>query len=439
MADTARQAACRVLARCRKNAAWSEEAIRAEISRSGLNENDAALCSKISIGVLQNSSLLDYYINCYSNTPTGKLNPKVLDILRLSAYQILFLDKIPVFAAVNEGVKLCKAGENSKAAGLVNAVLRRIAEQRTELPEVPGKGTAQYLSTVYSHPLWLAEMCIREHGYDFTEHFLAANNEQAPIFAHINPLRRERDLCSELSGFGAEATEFPSCIRLRTTAGITETAAFRDGAFYIQDLAAHLAAVAGNPQPGMTVLDACAAPGGKSVACAMRMGNRGRIISCDIHEKKLRMIEENAQRLGISIIDTLPMDARKPYEGMKDIADLVIADVPCSGLGVIRRKPEIRWKPQAEINRLPEIQSDILEGLFPCVKAGGVLVYSTCTIRREENGDVIDAFLSRHPDFSLEAFVLPVLGSVPEGRITLWPHIHDTDGFFICKLRKQYD
>lgn len=439
MADTARQAVCRVLARCRKDGAWSEEAIRGEIHKSGLKESDAALCSKISMGVLQNSSLLDYYIGCYSNTPVEKLSPKVLDILRLSAYQILFLDKIPAFAAVNEGVKLCKTGETRKAAGLVNAVLRRIAEHRAELPEVPGKGTAQYLSIMYSHPLWLVETCVKEHGYDFTERFLAANNEQAPIFAHINPLKQERNLCTELSEFGAEPTAFPGCIRLRTTAGIAETAVFRDGAFYIQDLAARLATVAGDPQPGMTVLDACAAPGGKSVSCAMRMENRGRIISCDIHEKKLRMIQENAERLGITIIETMTMDARKPYDGMKHMADLVIADVPCSGLGVIRRKPEIRWKPETEINRLPEIQQDILEGLAPCVKAGGVLVYSTCTVRREENGDVIEAFLSRHPDFSPEAFDLQTVGLVPEGRITLWPHIHGTDGFFICKMRKQYD
>lgn len=439
MADTARQTAFRVLTRCRKNGSWSEDTIRAEIKKSALNEKDTALCSKISMGVMQNIELLDFYIDSFCTTPVGKLDPKVLDILRLSAYQIAFLDKIPPFAAVDEGVKLCKAESNVKAAGLVNAVLRRIVEQRTALPEVPNPGTVQHLATKYSHPLWLAEECVAEYGYGFTEAFFAANNRQAPVFAHANPLKPAIDLLADLSEFGAEETDLAGCVRLRTANGITETKAFQSGAFYIQDKAARLAALAGEANPGMTVLDACAAPGGKSIASAMRMENRGRIISCDIHEKKLRLIEENAKRLGITIIESLAMDARIPYEGLKRGADLVIADVPCSGLGVIRRKPEIRRKPKEELERLPEIQLAILEGLAPCVKSGGVLLYSTCTILARENRGTVDAFLRTHPEFSLEAFHLPSIGSVPEGYITMWPHLHDTDGFFVCKMRKEHD
>lgn len=432
MADTARQAAYRVLTRCRKNGAWSEDAISAEIKKGALNEKDAALCAKISMGVLQNTEYLDFYIDAFCSTPVQKLDPKVLDILRLSAYQILFLDKIPPFAAVDEGVKLCKAQANAKASGLVNAVLRRIVERRGDLPEIPGMGTAGYLATRYSHPAWLVEECISEHGYAFTEGFLAANNAQAPVFAHKNPLRSGADL-------PGTPTNLPGCVQLERAAGITETTAFREGRFYIQDMAARLAAMAADARPGMTVLDACAAPGGKSVASAMSMENRGRIISCDIHEKKLRLIEENADRLGITIIETLAMDAKTPYDGLKGIADVVIADVPCSGLGVIRRKPEIRRKPKEELDRLPAIQREILEGLAPCVKPGGVLLYSTCTIRKQENESVVEPFLSIHPEFSPEPFDLPIVGRTETGMATLWPHIHGTDGFFICKLRKHHD
>lgn len=440
MAATPRQAAYRVLMRCRKAGAWSEDAINTEITKSQLSSRDASLCSKISMGVMQNLTLLDYYIGCYSSTPVEKLDPRVLDILRLSAYQIIFLDKIPTSAAVNEGVKLCKENVNPRASGLVNAVLRRIGEHQNDLPEVPGKGTAEYLSVKYSHPQWLVAEYIAAYGYDFTKATLEANNRQAPIHAHDNPLMGEYDLLTELEAFGAKATELPGCVELRTTAGITETRAFKEGRLYIQDMAAKMAAVTGAAKPGMTVLDACAAPGGKSIASAMLMKNAGRVISCDIQEKKLRLIEENAQRLGITIIETLAMDARRPYEGLRETADLVIADVPCSGLGVIRRKPEIRWKKQAELDKLPGIQSDILEGLAPCVKPDGVLLYSTCTVRSRENEEMVTAFLEKHPEFTAESFELPCgIGEVENGMITLWPHIHGTDGFFICKMRRRYD
>lgn len=434
-----RQAAYRVLMRCRRSGAWSEDAISSEITRSGLDSRDGALCSRIVMGVLQNSTLLDYYIGCYSTTPVGKLDPRVLDILRLSAYQILMMDKIPASAAVNEGVRLCKSNGIARASGLVNAVLRRLGEHHGNLPEIPDMGTTTYLSTKYSHPLWLVEEYVKRYGYEFTEAALDANNQQAPVYVQSNPLRPS-DLLTELAAFGARPTALEGCLELRTASGIPETQTFTDGKCYIQDLAAKMAVLAADARPGMTVLDACAAPGGKSIAAAMSMGNRGRVISCDIHEKKLRLIQENARRLGISIIETQAMDARTPRKDLQDMADLVIADVPCSGLGVIRRKPEIRWKPEAELNGLPRIQRAILEGLAPCVKPNGVLLYSTCTVRERENEGVVEDFLRDHLEFSAEPFELPLgIGTVPSGMTTLWPHLHGTDGFFICKMRKHHD
>ena len=438
MAISARQAAYQVLMRCRKSGAWSEDAVSSEIEKSGLDHRDGALCSRIAIGVMQNTALLDYYIGCYCSMPLKKLDPRLLDILRLSAYQLLFMDKIPVSAAVNEGVSLCKKQVNPKASGLCNAVLRRIAENRENLPEIPGKPGVDYLCVKYSHPKWLVEELVREHGYAFTEQFLKANNMTPPVYAHSNQLRENVDLLAELACLGAEPSVLNGSVILSSTAGMTELEAFRRGDFYIQDLAAKLAALAADAKPGMMVLDSCAAPGGKTIAAALKMENKGNIISCDIHEKKLRLIHENTQRLGIDIVETRSMDARKPHADMENRFDLIIADVPCSGLGVIRRRPEIRQKKKEELDNLPSIQLDILEGLAPCLKNGGVLLYSTCTVRSLENELLVREFLENHPEFKAEAFSLPCeIGVVESGMMTFWPHIHNTDGFFVCKLRKQ--
>lgn len=438
MAITARQAAYHVLMRCRKNGAWSEDAVSSEIEKSGLDHRDGALCSRIAIGVMQNTAYLDHYIGCYCSMPLKKLDPRLLDILRLSAYQLLFMDKIPVSAAVNEGVSLCKKQVNPKAAGLCNAVLRRIAENRDHLPAILGEPSAEYLSVKYSHPKWLAEEMIEQYGYAFTEQFLSSNNMTPPVYAHSNTLHEHPDLLTSLQELGAVESQLDGSVILSTTAGMTGLEAFQNGDFYIQDMAAKLAALAGDAKPGMTVLDSCAAPGGKTIATAMLMQNEGKIISCDIHEKKLRLIRENTERLGINIVETRAMDARKPHKDMAELFDLIIADVPCSGLGVIRRRPEIRRKSREELDNLPTIQLDILEGLAPCVKPGGAILYSTCTVRSKENELLVRQFLKKHEEFETESFVLPCgIGEVQAGMMTFWPHIHNTDGFFVCKLRKR--
>ncbi|MBQ2895707.1 MAG: 16S rRNA (cytosine(967)-C(5))-methyltransferase RsmB, partial [Oscillospiraceae bacterium] len=326
----------------------------------------------------------------------------------LGVCQLLFLDRIPASAAVNEAVSLCRR-ISPKAAGLVNAVLRRVAEHRDALPAISGEGTAAYLSLRHSHPLWLCEQLVAEHGYDFAAAFLAANNEEALLTVTMNPLR------------GAERVE---SVTLAGGGAVQSREGFAEGRFFVQDGAAHASVLHADPRPGMRVLDGCAAPGGKSFLSAILMENRGRIIACDLHEKKLRLIDEGAQRLGIDIIETVPMDGSKPYERFYESFDLVIADVPCSGLGVIRKKPEIRYKEREELARLPEIQLGILCGLSRCVKPGGTLHYSTCTILTEENGGVVEAFLKEHPDFEREE------------EKTFWPHLDGTDGFYFCRMRR---
>ena len=430
----ARAAALDILMRCRRDSAWSGAVIDNAIKKYELSRRDAALASKLCLGVLQNSSLCDYYIGCYCS---GKLEPKVRDILRMGVYQLLFLDRIPPRAAVSEAVRLCRENGAPRAAGLVNAILRRISEQKEELPAIPGEGTAEYLSVKYSHPLWLAEYMTDYKGYAFTEAFFAANNSEAPLTVQINTLKVSvEDYLRALDrqGKAYRAPEPSGCIELDGGAA-AELPGFEEGLFYVQDRAARMAAEIAAPESGMRVLDACSSPGGKSFASAIAMGNKGSILSSDIHEKKLRLVRQGAERLGIGIISTKAMDARSHDAELDGAFDVVIADVPCSGMGVIRKKPEIRTKEKSSVEALPAIQRAILENTANYVAPNGVLLYSTCTVLREENEDVINAFLASHAEFRTESF--SVCGIDAEsGMHTFWPNVDGTDGFFAAKLRK---
>lgn len=433
----ARQAALEVLTRCRRDGAWSGDVLDSIIRRGDLDRRDAALASRLCLGVLQNDRLCDFYINSLCHT---KLEPPVRDILRLGVYQLLFLDRIPAHAAVSETVELCREKGYARAAGLVNAVLRRTADLRDRLPEIPGKGTALYLSICYSHPEWLCEYVIQEKGYPFAEAFLQKNNEPPKLFIQVNTLKTTNDeymAALEKAGIAFEVLEPDGCIAL--SGGLAnELPGYEEGLFYVQDRAARLAVEFAAPLPGMRVLDACACPGGKSFAAAIRMQNRGSILSCDIHEKKLRVLETGADRLNIGIVKTRAMDARSFDPKLEAAFDLVIADVPCSGLGVIKKKPEIRSKDPESLSGLPEIQFAILDNLSRYVKLGGTLLYSTCTILREENEAVVQRFLEKHADYQTETFSVSGIKS-ENGMYTFWPNVDGTDGFFAAKLKRTFE
>lgn len=434
----ARKAALSALEKCRRAGAWSDAVLGSVMDDAGLDGRDRGLAAAICYGVMQNRSLLDAHIAVASSVKLVKIEPKVLDILRITAYQILFMDRVPAFAAVSEAVRLSKKLGFARAAGYINAVVRRIAEGKSN-PAMP-EDTAERLALQFSHPLWLTQYLIGLIGAVEAEDYLRCDNEPVPISLQVNTLRTDTEaLMASLAAEGVSAQRhayLPDCLVLSDVGALTKLKAFREGHFYVQDAAAKMAVMAAEPQPGARILDVCAAPGGKSFAAAIRSGEAAQITSCDLHENKLKRIRESAARLGLNNICAEARDARENRAEWNGAFDLVIADVPCSGLGVIRKKPDIRWKDPTDFDALPTIQKDILRNVARYVAPGGVLLYSTCTIRAEENGAVVTEFLSEHPEFRPEDFTAAD-GTVSEnGSLQLWPQRNGTDGFYIAKLRR---
>ena len=437
----ARETALRVLMSCRNNHAWADAALKAQLGRDGLVGPEAALCSRLVYGVVQNQQLLDFYLSAYCSQKPDHLQPPLLEILRLGAYQILYLDRVPDSAAVNTSVELAKISGRGQASGLVNAVLRKIAQNKTALPPIPERDEVKYLSIRYSHPKWLVKRLLAILGREEAEAFLAADNTAAPLTVQVNPLKTTQEkLTAELEALGVRVTPHvwvPGCLELSGTGDLTALEPFRVGHFLVQDGAAALAARAAAVTPGQRVLDVCAAPGGKSFGAAFAMEDRGEILACDLHENKLKRIQDGAQRLGLTSIRTAAADGREFRPEWEAAFDTVLVDAPCSGLGIIRKKPDTRYKKADDLFTLPVVQQAILDNACRYVKPGGVLVYSTCTILPEENQQVTDAFLAQHRDFSREDLPLPDQAGQADGQVTLWPHRHDTDGFYICRMRRQ--
>ena len=436
----ARDTALEVLMQVDRANAWSDGSLKRTIAKNKLDSREAALATRLSYGVIQNKLLLDYYISCYCTQKAEKLESVIRNILRIGGYQILFMDKIPHHAAVNEAVEMTRRSGRPKAAGMVNAVLRKFVANWMNMPALPG-ATADYLSVRYSHPKWLVERLVDLLGPEEAEHYLRMNNEIVPTTIQTNTLKTtaeelEKEL--RLSGVTVEKHPWlPGCFEVSATGDLESLPAFAEGRFMVQDAAARLVAVIAQPQPTDKVLDICAAPGGKSFALAIDMQDKGQIVSCDIHPHKLKLIENGAQRLGITSVRAAQADGREHHAAWQQSADLVVADVPCSGLGIIRKKPDIRYKNPKELAQLPAIQLAILENASTYVRSGGTLIYSTCTVLPEENELVTEEFLAKHIDFELESFTLPLPIGKHEGHLTLWPQRFGTDGFYICRMRRK--
>lgn len=432
MAKTARDIALSALMAFRKSGAWADGYLKDVLKDNNISRRDASLAAQITYGVLQNLALLDFYIGKFSSIKMNKISPRIIDVLRVGIYQLLFLDRIPTHAIVNEAVKAARR-DNPRAAGFVNAVLRKISGDKDNLP-IPDD-----MATKYSHPVWLVDRLNSIYG-EAIEDILRENNKTPPICARVNTLVTSADnLVDELKTEGVRAEKHPwleDCVILSDTGDISATIAFQEGKFHVCDPASQMCAATLGVVPGNRVLDTCAAPGGKSFTIAQFLKGEGELISCDIHEHKIKLLNKGAERLHIENITATLLDGRSFVKEWENSFDAVLCDVPCSGIGVIRKKPEIRFKKEEEIARLPEIQLDILKNASRYVKSGGCLVYSTCTILPEENGGVVDAFLLENDNFFREEMSLSCPNGENNGEIILLPYRNECDGFFICKLRR---
>ena len=406
---------------------------------------DRAFLTELAYGVLRWQGKLDWVISRFSDVPLEKTEPGILNILRLGLYQILFLTRTPVSAAVNQAVELAKKIRGKGGAGFVNAILRAAARERERIvyPDIE-KNPILHLCVMESYPLWLVERWADEWGLEETHRICKEMNQISPLTLRINTLKISREsLIQKLRGKGLSplpASFSKEGIILRNPPPVSELPFIREGLYVIQDEASQLVTEVLGPQPGERILDACAAPGGKTTHIAQRMKNEGEIYALDLTREKLGLIEEACQRLGIRIIKTLKGDAAKPLPtpaGMK--FDRVLADVPCSGFGTLRKNPDLKWRRgEADIRRVSELQSWILENASGYVREGGILVYSTCTIFHEENEDVVEKFLHGRPEFRLceIASVLPekFRPFIQKSYFKTFPRGDEMDGFFVARM-----
>lgn len=413
-----------------------------------ITQKDRALITQLVNGVIQNKLLLDYIMSQFSKIKLSKLTPFVKNAIRLGIYQVYFLDRVPDFAAVNESVNLVKKNEGRKAANFTNAVLRNVLRHKEMLsfPE-KDKDITKYLSVYYSFPPWMVKRWLGLFGADFTEKLCRAFNEPPCLCIRVNTLLTNRNnLLQRLKDEGVHAVPgkfADEAIYILQSPPIHQLKSFEDGLFTVQDESSIIASLAVDPKANEQVLDVAAAPGGKSTHMAALMQNQGTIVSWDIHPHRVKLIEENASRLKASIVKTRVKDAKILDETMMGSFDRVLIDAPCSGLGVIRRKPDIKWsKKPDDIKALRNEQEHIFFVCSKYVKPGGVLVYSTCSIEPKENEELVEDFLAKNQEFayddlrkSLPETLHDELKS-PYGYITLYPHIHGTDGFFVARLKR---
>ena len=442
----AREVAMKILLDINKNKAYSNLSLNKYLV-DVKEKKDENLIREIIYGVLENLIYIDYIISKASKVRMKKIHPYILEILRIGIYQIVFMDKIPESAAVNESVKLAKKYGHRGTIGFTNGILRSISREKEKHTSIDVNNKIKYISIKYSHPEYLVEKWIDEFGMDFTEKLCEANNNRPLLNIRVNTLKiNKNDLINSLKEKGIETVDgryADDCLIVKNPFAITETDEFRKGLFAIQDESSMLVAQIMNPKENSKILDVCSAPGGKSTHMAQMMKNNGFILSRDIYPHKIRLIEENTSRLGIDIIKAEVYDALERDESLTGEFDYCLLDAPCSGLGLIRRKPEIKLnRKEEDIKSLSALQYQIIQNIKDYIKVGGFLVYSTCTIGNEENIDLINKFLKEDTNFKLVSIVDRIKNkeefpTLKDGYIRLFPHIHKTDGFFIAKMIKQ--
>lgn len=437
-----RRLSLNILRSMEKNSSYINIELDNALKSSELTPVDKRFVTELVHGVVKWKIYLDYVIFLYSSIKPNKMTDVCLNALRLGVYQIIFLDKIPDSAAVNESVKLVKKSSNPRIPGFVNGVLRTIIRNRDsiKLPE----DKIDFLSVKYSYPVELTEILTDTLGYDECEKFMQAQSERAAVYLRCNTTRITRDKLLESLGEKIKVTAyenqfFPTldyCIRAEKMTGLSDIDDFDKGYFYVQDISSSVIGEVINPKEGMLIIDVCAAPGGKTTHIAEKMNNTGKIIAFDKHPHKIRLIEQNAERLGLTNISARCFDSKVFDKNLVGRADCVLVDAPCSGLGIISRKPDIKYSVTKEdIKNLAEESYSILCSSSEYVKRGGCLVFSLCTITKEESVMNVERFLKEHKEFCLDR--IECINEDNHGYVTLLPHKHLCDGFFVCRMKRK--
>ena len=431
--------AVKILTRVERTDAYLDKLLDIELETGDLNPPDKRLLNELVHGVLRNQSKLDWVLTGFYHGQYSKVAPNVRNALRVALYQILFLTRIPHHAAVNEAVEFVKKYRGQRLADTMNGLLRNIARNVENIRyPLATNDEIQYLSVVHSHPTWIVKRWHARYGFEDTESLCKANNMRPFLTLRPNPLRIDyQSFVDELVEVGIDYRRcfyMRDYVTVRNLPNIRQSRLFTEGHFTIQDESAGLVGMLLAPKPGETVIDLCSAPGGKAIHAAENMQNQGRIIAIDKYDVRLNLIRQAAERNGVSIVETMEGDAT---DFTTEPADKVLVDAPCSGLGTLSKKPDIKWKRELDdIRKLMVTQRAILENAARLVRPGGVLVYSTCTIEPEENHDIVRDFLSSHPEFTLDpaGAYLPPRVVDADGFLSTFPHKHRMDGAFGARL-----
>ncbi|GGF85090.1 ribosomal RNA small subunit methyltransferase B [Paenibacillus albidus] len=445
---SAREVALDVLVRVEQQGAYSNLLLNSSLQKSSLSREDTGLATELVYGTISRMNTLDYVLGSFVSKGIAKLQPWVRSLLRLSLYQILYLDRIPSHAAVNEAVNLSKKRGHQGISGMVNGVLRSVL-RAGDLPVLAeGLSQEERIAILHSHPLWMVRRWIAEYGAETAEAICAANNEPPAVSVRVNTTMISRESLLEqieAQGLQAAASELsPYGIVVKGGGNLALSSWYRDGYLSVQDESSMLVAEAVAPEPGMRVLDCCAAPGGKSAHMGELMKDQGYIYANDLHLHKAKLISDQASRLGLESIHTGHADALDLESKLEpESFDRILLDAPCSGLGVIRRKPDLKWRKQQEdVESVAVLQEQLLQSVSALLKPGGILVYSTCTTEKKENDEVVAAFLQRNPGFKAVSFDTPLWdrlkGTALAGSegIQLLPQHYGSDGFYICRLQR---
>ncbi len=442
-----RQAACETLLRIKKEGGFADRLIDSELSNGILNGPDRGLYAELVFGVLRRQGTLDHILQQLLEKPMVELDPLALVILRIGLYQLTCLDRIPESAAVNESVNLAKL-ITPGTSGLVNAILRNYLRRRDSItfPDI-NINPAASIAARHSQPEWLAEQWISQLGVNEAQLLAEASSQQPPLTLRVNTLRSTRDeLLREFEQQGIEATPCrfsPDGIAITGRHTISTLPGFEAGLFAVQDEASQLAGRLLGAEPGERIWDACCAPGGKTCHIAQQMDDRGELIATDISRSKLTLVQDSLRRLGIASASTAVADLHQPDTFPDGMFDRILLDAPCSGLGVIRRNPEAKWRLfSGDVTRLAGVQKTLLKNAATKVKPGGTVLYSTCSTSEAENELVVEDFLLHHPGFVLENLndLFPELSPLIAfyGMFRVWPHRHGMDGFFAARIRRTH-